>query len=328
MEFGKRIKDLIYDETKHRESMQFELDMLGKTEAEVVQLTEARRIDMRVQDEIKQMREKYGKDMGDNVQSRLDKALAEINAEAAIAKAQASALVQAKTVREQDPWAGLTDSVRRYGDEAAKVGKLTESAMTTSIKGMEDALVTFVTTGKADWKSLGNTIIAEIARIQIKAMLSGIFGAGSSSGLFGSILSLLGGGTSTSSVDVPTNADFSISALPSAKGNIFKGGNVVPFAKGAAFTNSIAKQPTLTPMALFGEAGPEAIMPLRRDSSGRLGVAATGSQAPQVTVSPTYSINIDSRTDRAEVMSLVDKAVRNGNAHLVDTLQRRGMIPS
>ena len=48
------------------------------------------------------------------------------------------------------------------------------------------------------------------------------------------------------------------------------------------FTNSIVSQPTLFKFAkgtgLMGEAGPEAIMPLKRDSNGNLGVRAGGNQ--------------------------------------------------
>ena len=60
-----------------------------------------------------------------------------------------------------------------------------------------------------------------------------------------------------------------------AYGNVFAENKIVPFAYGG-----VVKKPTLFPMAngmgLMGEAGPEAIMPLRRTSSGRLGVEATG----------------------------------------------------
>jgi phage-related minor tail protein len=48
------------------------------------------------------------------------------------------------------------------------------------------------------------------------------------------------------------------------------------------FTNSIVDSPTLFKFAkgtgLMGEAGPEAIMPLKRDSSGNLGVRSSGSE--------------------------------------------------
>ncbi len=67
--------------------------------------------------------------------------------------------------------------------------------------------------------------------------------------------------------------------LPNARGNIFSGGSVVPFALGGLLPD-IVTQPTFFPMAngagLVGEAGAEAVMPLRRDSSGRLGVSAGG----------------------------------------------------
>ncbi len=62
-----------------------------------------------------------------------------------------------------------------------------------------------------------------------------------------------------------------------AKGGAFDQGNVMAFASGG-----VVSRPTVFPMArgmgLMGEAGPEAIMPLRRDSNGNLGVAATRGQ--------------------------------------------------
>ncbi len=74
-------------------------------------------------------------------------------------------------------------------------------------------------------------------------------------------------------------------ALPFAQGGAFVKGRVMPFAKGG-----IVAEPTHFPMrgstGLMGEAGPEAIMPLRRGADGRLGVAAAegGGRAVNVTV--------------------------------------------
>lgn len=68
-------------------------------------------------------------------------------------------------------------------------------------------------------------------------------------------------------------------------GGAFQGGHLVPFARGG-----IVHRPTVFPMAsgagLMGEAGPEAVMPLERDSHGRLGVVASGAamEPPSVTV--------------------------------------------
>ena len=60
----------------------------------------------------------------------------------------------------------------------------------------------------------------------------------------------------------------------SAYGNVFEQNKIVPFARGG-----IVNRPTIFPMAngagLMGEAGPEAIMPLKRGPSGRLGVEAS-----------------------------------------------------
>jgi lambda family phage tail tape measure protein len=64
--------------------------------------------------------------------------------------------------------------------------------------------------------------------------------------------------------------------LSSVPGPHLADGGVVKMAKGA-----LIKQPTIFPFAdgigLAGEKGTEAIMPLMRDSSGRLGVSAEGS---------------------------------------------------
>lgn len=80
----------------------------------------------------------------------------------------------------------------------------------------------------------------------------------------------------------------------SANGNVFYAGNVIPFARGG-----IVDRPTLFPMAngagLMGEAGPEAVMPLRRTPDGRLGVVAAGGAASAPAAPVTISLNIDAR---------------------------------
>ncbi|MCT4332407.1 phage tail tape measure protein [Paracoccus sp. YLB-12] len=77
-------------------------------------------------------------------------------------------------------------------------------------------------------------------------------------------------------------------ALPFAQGGAFVQGRVMPFAKGG-----VVAEPTHFPMrgatGLMGEAGPEAIMPLRRGADGRLGVAAAGGAARPVNVTVNVS---------------------------------------
>lgn len=67
-------------------------------------------------------------------------------------------------------------------------------------------------------------------------------------------------------------------------GAAFQNGNVIPFAKGG-----VVNKPTIFPMAnggtgLMGEAGAEAVMPLRRMSNGRLGVEAENDNGKAVNV--------------------------------------------
>jgi tape measure domain-containing protein len=83
-------------------------------------------------------------------------------------------------------------------------------------------------------------------------------------------------------------------AMPAALGAVMKYGRVMAYANGGIpdYVNS----PTLAPMALFGEAGPEAIMPLRRGSDGRLGVEVNGSD--------NHAVVSELRAVRDEIVSL------------------------
>ena len=70
--------------------------------------------------------------------------------------------------------------------------------------------------------------------------------------------------------------------LLSKHGNAFMGGRLIPYAKGG-----IVDRPTIFPMAagagLMGEAGPEAVLPLKRGRGGDLGVQAAVA-APEVNI--------------------------------------------
>jgi predicted nucleic acid-binding Zn-ribbon protein len=73
------------------------------------------------------------------------------------------------------------------------------------------------------------------------------------------------------------------SAARNAHGNIFGETGIQAFARGGSFTNQIVSGPTLFKFArgtgLMGEAGPEAVMPLRRMANGDLGVRSEGGGA-------------------------------------------------
>ena len=103
----------------------------------------------------------------------------------------------------------------------------------------------------------------------------------------------------------------SIPGMAFAYGGVFAKNNVVPFALGGTFPRNvtayamggIVDKPTLFPFAnggagrlgLMGEAGPEAIMPLRRLPSGRLGVEAGGAGTGVV-----VNVNVDAKGTAVE----------------------------
>jgi phage-related minor tail protein len=115
-------------------------------------------------------------------------------------------------------------------------------------------------------------------------------------------------------------------AIPVSKGAWFDH-NVANFGMGGVVNSAtafrFASGGVMRP-GIMGESGPEAIMPLKRDASGRLGVAGAGGSGSQIIYSPT--INVDSRTDRSEVLAIVARGVKMGNADLVDRLSRAGAI--
>jgi len=134
-----------------------------------------------------------------------------------------------------------------YLDSIKSVSKQIQDATVNAFKGMEDALVNFVTTGKLNFADFTRSILADITRIVVRqAIITPLLGA------FG----------------ITTNAT----------GNVYDKG-LKKFAKGGIVT-----QPTLFAygsggsgnFGLMGEAGAEAILPLKRGRSGNLGVEASG----------------------------------------------------
>lgn len=71
--------------------------------------------------------------------------------------------------------------------------------------------------------------------------------------------------------------------LPFEKGGAISQGRVMPFARGGVVSSPVTF-PMRGGMGLMGEAGPEAIMPLRRGPDGKLGVAAAGGRGGPVHV--------------------------------------------
>lgn len=183
-----------------------------------------------------------------------------------------------------DGWNGATRFMANYQRSADNVASHVETVFGTATKGMEDAFATFVTTGKLSFGGLATSIIADIARMQARAAISGLFSYAVSA-----VSSYFGAGSSGSTNGGTIDAD--------ARGSYAKGGafvsGVQKFASGGAFTNGVVSSPTVAPMALFGEAGPEAIMPLTRAADGSLGVRSVGNTESGSAISISVQVNSD-----------------------------------
>jgi len=148
---------------------------------------------------------------------------------------------------------GIQQGAQKYFSTIKSFAEETAGAVQNAFKGMEDALVKFVMTGKLSFADLTRSILADMARIAIRqAMLN----------LGKSIFPFL------------RNAD----------GNAFAQNGIVPYRKGG-----VVNSPTMfrfggSNLGIMGEAGPEAILPLQRGKGGKLGVIAEGGGGANITV--------------------------------------------
>jgi lambda family phage tail tape measure protein len=87
-------------------------------------------------------------------------------------------------------WAtGASEALKNYADEADNTAKLAESSFGDAIKGLEDSLVEFATTGKGSFKSLVDSILKDIARLAIRQQITGPLARAISGAFSGNALS-------------------------------------------------------------------------------------------------------------------------------------------
>ena len=144
------------------------------------------------------------------------------------------------------------ESLRRATDQTEELNRVGEELGWTFSSAFEDAILDM-----ERFSDVAQAALRDIARVLLRTQLTQPAGEA------------LG--------------EWTGSLFPSANGNAFDQSGVVPFARGG-----VVNRPTIFPFAngtgLMGEAGPEAIMPLRRGANGRLGVESSGSQTGDLSV--------------------------------------------
>jgi lambda family phage tail tape measure protein len=149
-----------------------------------------------------------------------------------------------------------------------------------------------MTAGEA-FKSFGKSVIGTIAEMVAaeakSAILKPLFSA-AFSGL-GNLVGGIGGETAGNASKAlggsPFNGTGAYQSFANANGGVYSSPGL------SAYSGQVVDKPTIFPFAkgigLMGEAGAEAILPLQRNSKGKLGVVAENTG--QATNSPIYYIN-------------------------------------
>lgn len=178
---------------------------------------------------------------------------------------------------------GMQEGARAYVESVGTMREATAQLTQTGIKGVEDALFSLVTTGTANFREFAAEILKQSARMILQLTIQRVIMQ---------ILGAIGGGGASVSPSAPGGDWMSAVGRMNptsdyAKGGAFAANNIIPYAMGG-----VVSKPTLFKFAqggamqtgLMGEAGPEAIMPLKRGADGRLGVSGGGSAPVNVTV--------------------------------------------
>lgn len=215
-----------------------------------------------------------------------------------------------KTRQQADAYAAQRDAIDKQRQALADAREVTKGFFSDFINGARDGANIFAAFGNAAVNAL-NKIIDKLLDKGLNSMLDKLFSGGSGGGLLGSILG--GSGTSRAAAFQATyKPDYGIGVSPGAfaKGGAFD--QAQRFANGGAFTNSVVTSPTLfrfangAQLGEMGEAGPEAIMPLKRGPNGSLGVQVHGGGKSSVRMGDIHNTyQVSGAIDQSAIVSMV-----------------------
>lgn len=211
---------------------------------------------------------------------------------------------------------GASRAWENYRDSAANVAGQVESLFSRAFSSMEDALVSFAMTGKLNFSDFAKSVISDLIRIQARAAVSGLAQMGVS--LVGSLFSGVGAGSADAAGGAWSGFNLGGAGYSPAVDTSGASGIFATRAGGGDMQEGLPY--------LVGEQGPEVVVPT---SSGNVVpnhvLANQGVQqpvAPVIEFHNTY--NIDSRTDRADVIAAIQQSQQQTKAQILDSINRGG----
>ncbi|EOV9664963.1 phage tail tape measure protein [Cronobacter malonaticus] len=181
---------------------------------------------------------------------------------------------------ELDWRAGVSTGLADWMDNVSNIAGTVSQGITSTMDSALDNVSAMLVGNKASWKDWGLSVLQTISKVALQMAVVNAMGGGSSgSGLFGSLLGGIAGGVAGSASGGASAGtaiqNYGASFQFNAKGGVYSSADL------SSYSGSVVDTPTFFAFAkgagVMGEAGPEAIMPLTRDATGRLGVKALGS---------------------------------------------------
>ncbi|ECH1885111.1 phage tail tape measure protein [Salmonella enterica] len=268
------------EESRVRQQHAMALATMGMGDQQRGRYEERLKIQQQYQDKLEQLKRDskakgtYGSDeyrqAEQELQASLDRRLAEWSD------------YNAKVDAAQGDWTqGASRALDNFLTQSSNVAGMTENVFTNAFNGMADGVADFALSGKMDFRSFTVSILADLAKMEARI---------AASKLLGSVLGMSGAGAGAGG-GTPSGAynAAALSVIPNADGGVYRSAGL------SQYSGSIVNRPTFFAFArgaaVMGEAGPEAILPLRRGANGKLGVVAAGSGGMTM-FAPQYHISI------------------------------------
>ncbi|WP_410738658.1 phage tail tape measure protein [Citrobacter freundii] len=176
--------------------------------------------------------------------------------------------------------AGAVSGWNEYLEAATNTYDAVKNVANSTLTGLSDMLTELMTTGKASVKEFGKSMLKMILDVTNRLMVAYAVQAA-----MGWISGSSGGGTTPSGA----YANAASGVTFNAKGGVYESSGLSKYVNGVYDTPQYFTFQGASKFAkggVFAEAGAEAIMPLAKDSAGRLGVRAQGGGGgqPQVNI--------------------------------------------